>query len=292
MKFIFLLIILFSAISVADSYYVDATRGNGIGSEDGNAISDLVRSSVAESGRNVLVSDPKSAQFILNPRVIKLGSSYVMTVEKSKDGKIVFSSQLKATKVEELDGVAARLTRAALDETPVRGDARIGDVTEIEASAGARRKETQKHWFFGFGPFGASNMGTSGTLYNLDIAYAWDINTYQLKIFYDGTVPGSNSPTSVTTSSGQTVNVTSLGDIGLGLNYYIRDTDMAPFVSGDFGYGGNSSVSSFIGGIGAGIGLFRTSNINMEVALRYAYMFNSTPIGNPSVYGARLGLYF
>ena len=273
-------VLLFSLSAFSDTYFVQETATGALSKEDASTTTELIRSTINETGSHQTVGNAASAQYVLEPKLLKLGNSYIMPLQKQKAGKVVFSSQLKAKSIDELDGIVARLVRAVIDEVPVKADVRVNDVTETEAVSGTRRKEAQKHWYFGFGPYGSNNLGDNGVLYDLDIAYAWDVNSFSIKIFWDGAFPGSNSGSNA------------FSDLGLGLNYFMKDTDMTPILEGDLGYGGANSTSGFVGGVGFGWEFFRTSSINFEILLRYAVLFNQTPIGTPSVYGLRIGLYF
>ena len=56
-----------------------------------------------------------------------------MTLEKTQNGKVKYSSQLKTQSLDDLDTVARRLTRSVVEEMLVTQDIAVNDVTETES---------------------------------------------------------------------------------------------------------------------------------------------------------------
>lgn len=283
----YLLVLLTLCLGVAakaDSYFVADTILAGVSKEDGSAITELVKSTLRDSNENKIADKPSDAKYILKPRLLKLGAAYVLTIEKIEDGKTKFSSQMKAEKIEEMDNVVGRLVRSVITEVPVKGDARVADVTDNESVKGLQRRETVKRFYIGLGPGGSGKTMSVGTQFNWALGYYWEINPIAaVKVFYDGTSDRFNY-------------------LGLGGNYYFSDHDSSPLVTGELGYGSayrrsvdlaiSESTNGFVLGGGVGYQLFRTSKVNLELLVHAGLMLTTNSEGNPSKFGVRLGLYW
>ena len=282
MVFKLLAILLFSFSANADEYFVEKTIGPGIAESDLSTATELIRVSVGQSGSHHVSKDSSKADFILRPRLMKLGSAYIMTLEKLKGEEVVFSNQLKASQLDELDKITSRLTRSVIESLKSEKEAKVGEVTDEEAKQGSQRKPAIRGYYFGIGPVLLGNLGSSGLGYDLSGAYAWDVNQIMVQIFTDLAFKGSAS----------------FLDIGIGGHYFLSDRDLAPYLAADFGYAGASvqntleSSGGFALGFGAGFQLLRTSSIHLELGTRFTVLFNKNSIGNPTLLQLRLGLYF
>jgi hypothetical protein len=272
-----------SISAIADTFYVEGANSS-FDDEKATAV-ELIQSAVAELGHKV-VDDPAKAEFTLRPRLMRLGSAYILKLEKRKAGVAVFSSQLKAQQLEELDRVAKRLTRSVIKNSPADDDARVGEITNEEATQGVQRRPAVGGVHFALGPVFLANSGTSGVGYGFTLGKSWDLNNALILIRAD--VFGQGSAFAA--------------DLGLAGHYFLLDTKYAPFVGGEFGFGGirqntgtlfsdDFHLGFFLGPI-AGVQLFRTSTVQLELAVRWSIMLQSTTLGRPSVLGFRVGLYF
>lgn len=278
-------LLFFTGLSFGDSYYIEDTTGTGLSSDDAIAVLQFVRSAVAESGQTVSLERGK-ADFQLRPKLMRLGKSYIFNLEKRTDRALIFSSQMKAAEVEELDEVVARVTRAVLKGVAVRDDARIDDVTRDEETRGTRRKPARRGSFFAFGPAALSNLNATGVGFYLSGAYAWDVNHTMIRLRADVALNGGALFT----------------DFGIGGSYFLSDRSVAPFIGLDVGFGvaridqglflTNETISGFTVAPVIGIHLLRTSAINLELAGRAAFMLKQGSLGSPVCYSARIGLYF
>ena len=250
------------------------------------AVEELVKSAVPQSGNYIVVPSEEDSDFTLSTRLIKLGSAYILKIDKVQDRNIIYSDKMKASRIEEMDRIATRLTRSVINEKPVAEDARVGDVTEQESTQGTLRKPTVSGSSFGFGPAVLSSLGTNGVGVYLRTSHSWDVNSAIIEL--GGDLAAREGAFFL---SGN-----------LGGKFFLSQTGVAPFIGGDFGYGLAKATSSglfdgdwengFTLGATAGIHFLRTSSINLELALRALFMLNSNEIGNPAMYALRLSLYF
>ncbi len=280
-------IFLGSALASASSIYVAPATGSGSSEADLSTATDLVKTSVSNVGSNQVVEQPEQADFTLQPKLLRLGSAYVLGVSKIQDGKIVFSSQLKAEKIDELDKVADRVVHAVLTGKAAPQDVQVGEITNQEAHDGTQRTPTRGEWFISLGGSNLSNLNVSGLGYALSVAHAWDLNTALIKLGLEDA--GLDSAFLISAN--------------LGAQYFITSSSVAPYVGADFGFGaakaeGNGGFFSgqTIGGFDlagkAGVELFRTAGVNLDIEFRAGFLLKSGTYGNPGAYTLRLGLYF
>jgi hypothetical protein len=272
----------------ADSVYVEPATGSGLNEGDLDTATQLVKTAVGDVSSDRVVDQPDQADFNLRPNLLKLGAAYVLGLAKvNKNGKTIFSSQLKAQKMDELDKVATRLTRSVIAGTRAKTDAHVGEVTNEEATEGTQRRPARKAWYVGFGGSNLNNLNVSGLGYSIGVAYAWDVNTALIKIMAEGS--GLSSAF--------------LASLGLGGDYFLTTSDIAPHVGGDFGFGAAKSQSSggfFSGqtiggfdlGLCAGVQFLRTAAVNLDLSFRAGFLLHSNSYGTPEALSLRLGLYF
>ena len=263
-------------------------KGTGFSTSDAATLLELIKDEVPRQGSHAVVDKDAEAQLILQPKLIRLERSFVISLEKlDSSRKLRYSSQLKVSNADEFDTAATRLVRSVLKETPLKNDARIGDVTQGEASGPLQKKETSKYWLVGFGPSALFGSNSQGVSYGFSLGYEWDIETQAgVKIFYSGAFDPDGGVFS---------------SLGLGGAYFFSDGDTAPLIWGDFGFGsarknGTSNVSNISGfqlGIGPALRLFRTSKINVEIQGRYAVILRKFDKGGtPSTMGLQVLILF
>lgn len=278
MKHLLFLTLFFSTLSHANTYFIEEATGP-VSKDDLATVTVLIKSVVTELGHTQ--SQIKDAKFILKPKLLKLGNAYILSIDKTEGGKLTYSSQLKSLKVEDLDEVAKRVARSVIKEVPIREDARVSDVTEVESKEGTRRREARQHLYVTFGPAGAINMESSGAYYSLGLGNLWDLGRFGVKLFWEGAFASAGG------------NKGTFSDIGIGMNYYLTERDSTALVSADVGYATVSpfGATGYALGAGAGYQIFRTASVNLEAMLHYTILLNSGAKGTPSVYTLRLGLY-
>lgn len=269
----------------ADQIYVAPATGSGVNGDDLATATELVQSSVSEVSSDTIVNQASRADFVLQPRLVRLGWAYLMTLSKVKNGETLSSSQLKAQTMDELDKVATRLTRAVLEGKDAKANPRVGEITNHEALDGTQRRPARKSIYLGFGGASLHALNTTGLGYSLGAAYSWDLNTIRVKILGEGDVNGDAF----------------FANGAIGANYYLGVEDVAPYVSADFGGGvakidqgllEGQTVGGFVLGVGTGIEFLRTASVNLDLGFRAAFLLHENQIGHPEAFTLRLGIYF
>jgi len=267
---------------------VEPATGSGVSGSDLDTATQLIKNAISDVSSNQVVDSKDHADFRLRPNLMRLGEAYELGLQKiNSDGTIVFSSQLKAEKMDELDKVATRLTRSVLNGTRATTDPRVGEVTNQEAHDGDQRRPVRREWYLGIGGASLNNLNVSGIGYSFGVAHAWDFNSGLFKIQGDFASLSGAFATSA----------------GIGGEYFILSSDLAPYLSADFGFGaakveGDDGFFSggFYGGfdvgVGAGVEIMRTSAVNMDIAFRAGFLLRNDGYGNPSALSLKLGLYF
>lgn len=281
---------LMGAPAMASDVFVKDATGVAVSASEMQVAAELIRTSVPQVDGFQLTLDQKKAEVVLQPKLLRLDETLMLSIQKIKGDSVVGSDQIKVSDFDELDLVALRLTRAILEGKPVRDSERVDEVTRAEQQLVGRRKEAAKNWVLGFGPHTSGSMENDSTLFNFHLGYSWLVKSQsEVKLFWDSAA-GSGSHSA------------SLSYLGLGYTHLFSIGDRSPTLTAEMGYGGASyssdaspaieSVKGFVGGVGAGYRLFRTSSINLDLQLRAALVFNKGRAGNPVVSGFRLSLYF
>jgi hypothetical protein len=282
------LVLGFSSFGFADAQttvYVSTVTASG-GAVEGEAVHDLLEASIGEMNEYRISTDQKVAKITVKAKVVKLGNALMVTVEKIDGGQVKFTSQLKAAQPDELDVVCRRLARAVMMEKAPSAEDNVHEVTKAETVSGTNRKEVVGRWIFGFGPTELYNLNNGSTAeFGGIIGYTWEFAepSVMLKLFFDGTGGFST--------------------VGIGADYFFSQSATSLFGGLDMGYGGaqvqgntsnltTTSVSGFSGGADFGFAFFRTSRVNVELALRLATIFSTLPNGIPGQYGLRLNILF
>jgi hypothetical protein len=270
----------------ASQVWVEPASGSGVPESDLATTTELVKSAVNATGKHSTVSDADQADFTLRPRLLKLGLSFLLQLDKVQKGKVVFSCELKAEHIEELDKVANRLTDAVLDGKQAADNAKVGQITDQEAHDGTQRKPVRKFTTLGLGAALFSNLNSSGPGYAFNAGFGWDVNAALIKLFADLSVNGGAI----------------FSNLGIEGMIFFSPEDIAPYVSADFGLGisrvdpqnmVNSSVTTgFDVGVGGGVVLLRTSKINVDVGARLNFILSSNGLGDPMAAVFRVGLNF
>ncbi|MBX9767818.1 MAG: hypothetical protein K2X47_11150 [Bdellovibrionales bacterium] len=278
----------------SDTVFVREATGVAVSANELQVTTELIRTSVSQVSGHQLSLDAKKSEITLQPKLLRLDETLMLTLQKLKGDQVERSDQIKVSDFDELDMVALRLTRAVLEDKPVRESERVDEVTRNEQQLVGRRKEAAKNWVVGFGPHTSRAMGTDASLFNFHLGYSWLVKPQsEIKLFWDNS-SASGSPSA------------SLSYVGLGYTHLLSVGDRSPFFGGEMGYGSASfstlssttalpvseSAKGFVGGLGVGYRFFRTSSINLDVQFRGAMIFDSGSLGKPMVGGFRLSLYF
>lgn len=283
----------------AATVYVQPPTLEGADAELRSSLAELVRASVAEESGYTLVSSAKDADFVLQSRLIKLGTSYVVSVDKLKKDKLVYTTKMKAANADDLDTVSSRIVRSVLRETKAQEDTQVGEVTRDEETQNTRRIQTTRQWKIGFGPSWGDNMNTSASGMNFNLGFVWGLDpNFDLDLGFRSTgfTKDNESGSSFT-------------EFMIGTNYYFSRARHAPYVSGGLGYvWATSSIrdsntllntsddkyNGWGGRLGLGYKFFRTSTVNLGVEVNYSKAFGITSRSSnvPGVTAFALSLYY
>jgi len=248
------------------------------------SVKTLITSAVSSAGGQP--SDSPNTDYKLRTELVRLGTAYVLTVTRVAPNGQTFSSHQKANTVEELDDASDRAVRAAMLSTPAKYDMRVGEVKKTDEDILRNRVQSKSFTYFGFGPAGFQNMGTTQLSYDLALGHYWEVAPQAaIKLLVDGVASGSFS--------------TYIFFAQLGLNYYFTDASTAPYVGAGLGFGfswsGASSattIGGFAGDLGLGCQFFRTSSTQLDLFLGYTTIFGNNTIGAPGFFGGRVGVLF
>ena len=291
-------ILTISAQSFAASVFVQppVTEGQDTGLKE--TLYELVKAAVSEESGYSLATDAKGADIQLKPRLLKLGGSFVVTIDKMKGEKLAFTTKMKAVSADDLDNVSSRVVRAALRETRAEEAAQVDDVTQDETTRGQNRIQTTRQWKLGFGPAWGSQNNTdkSGMVYTL--GFVWGIDSsfdLDLALRIANFEKSNESGASFT-------------EFLIGTNYYLTKSRNAPFLTAGFGRSSatvstpnatliNTSTDTLSGwSVRAGLGykFFRTSTVNLGVEVNYSKIFGESTVSKqaPGVTSAVIALYY
>lgn len=162
------------------------------------------------------------------------------------------------------------------------GGHRVGEINPNEKEKFKIRYETKNSSTFSLGPGFASNLNNSTTLYDLAVGYEWEA--------------GSQGAVLVEANGAFGSSTTFLDGI-IGGKYFFSEGDISPVIKGGFGLGashgsGLDDTGGFMGMAGAGVTMFRTSTVHLEILASYYTIFKSNANGNPGLTSITLGLLY
>lgn len=273
-------LLLAPALASAVSYSVKPLTGVAVTADERTAVEALITSAVAKYSRSAPAEIEDSDHASLAASLVKLGSAYSLTLTKTKPNGSAFTQQTRATSVEELDVATDRLVRAVLADVAIDQDARLGDVTEQEASRQLRQTDVTRQWVFGLGPVVGSGFDAN------DPGISWALG------YTFGLSPEFSARAGLDFGSFDRGEKT-FWDVNLGGDYFLTEIYPGTFVTVEFGYGRARDVTGFALGGGVGYRFARTSKVNMGITLKYVSWTASDELrGRPSVGLATLALYF
>lgn len=311
----------------ADFFIRETIAESGVAPEDARAATALVRNAVASRAADQAVEAEAQGAYVLQPHLIRLGDSWILTVEKVRGQEILFAAQSKINRIDQLDGAARSTVFAAIDEpspksiqagqvvpyqvTPaypstqaahptvvplpgtIQGTSQVMPQPTTGASVGRTINvlpagRKVSYWTIGMGPSVGQRLKTDNVMYDIAAGHIWDVNPRaSVKLMGEGAFTSGNE-------TGHFVNFST------GVNYFFptMTVDTSPYLTTDIGYGfardAQSNVAEgFSWGLGIGYQFFRATETTLDLLLRYATIFD--PIGdtgNPSVIGARLAVNF
>lgn len=300
----------------AEDYFVSETlAGNGIDEETARVATRLVKSAVSARPSDTVTGSEAGADYVLQPRLMRLGTSYILTVEKIHGAETLFAAQSKIAQLDQLDRAAFNVTTSAIEEPtygrrPQRGIASeprpaVPFQQESRTPASSPRAASGEgrsvapgvsalplgrkvgYWSVGVGPFLSNRLETDNFMYNLLIGHTWDINPYvSLKVLGEANLSSG-------TGGARFLN------FATGATYFLPSvSNNSPYVTADIGYGfaedrTDDTAEGFSLGTGVGYQFFRNTETTLDLLLRFATILD--PIdgeGNPSVVGVRLAVNF
>jgi hypothetical protein len=301
----------FPALSHAAAYFVrDAVIESDVNDTDARATTSLIRDAVSARSGDVLVHDEYRADYVLQPRLMRLGESLILTVEKIRGEETLFAAQVKVNRIEQLDGASRAATHAAIDEpslpsprsiasvevppiVPFRAPQATGPQPPFPPQARARTIDVLpddrkvSYWTMGVGPFRSRRLASDNLMYNFTIGHTWDINpAASVKILGEGYF----------SSGGDRAR---LFNVATGASVFLpgQSPDTAAYLTGDLGYGFTTTATGedgegFSFGTGVGVQFFRTTETTLDLLLRYSVVFDANDGGDPSAIGVRLAVNF
>ena len=144
-RYAFLLILgcLFhAAIGRSETAKILTPKGIGVSPAVVETYAELLRLAATQAKLRV-VSNPKAkADITLRPTISKIGSGYLLVLEKRAKGTEPYEDSFKIGSEDELDVGTRRLVNAVLKEQPASTEDTVDDVTKDEVTAGTARPAT------------------------------------------------------------------------------------------------------------------------------------------------------
>ncbi len=263
----------------ADSVFVQKIKSKGVDADSKEAIQEIISSAVTSEGHE-LVESSSEAGSILRTKVLKLGQSYTLKIDKLQDGKVRFSSKMKSADLEDMDVVAVRVVRSVLSEQSLKSSVTVTDVTKDEETRGTRRYQATRQWRFGFGPAWSGGLNVDGGGLMWGLGYVWGIDPdFDLKLNWSVYSPKESDEDNARFT-----------DFALGMNYFLSRSKHSPFVSVEIGYASaaaaeeasnffdlsDDEASGWAVSLGGGMKFFRTSTVNLGLFGSIKYLFDKT----------------
>ncbi len=272
--------------ATADTFYIEE---NSKLSAVSATVESLVKNELTRKGHTI-IEDKENSQWVLTPDTIKLGKTYIVSLMKSQEGKVVYSDKLKSTNLDDLDTVTSRLVSGALDNVAISKNMTVDTVTDNETKRTTVKTKVTRQTYLGFGPAKAANLETNNAGVMFSVGSLWGIDhQFSIRAGYS-TNNVSDSPADMTS-------------ISIGGQYYLNLEQHSPYAVGLVGYTWAEShdpVSdrSFFRqgeadsgwGVEAGIGMhfYRTSTVNIAAEVTYHQALFEVTEGAPGSLGAKL----
>jgi hypothetical protein len=157
---------------------------------------------------------------------------------------------------------------------------------EVEPTPGEPRGPSLAGDFIAIGPGFLGNLNSTGMGYSLSGGHAWDMRGAMLTLLGDITLQGDAL----------------MMDGGIGARFFPSEADTAPYLGGFFGVGASKDgggglfsgalTGGFAAGADAGVQLFRTSDIHLELGASFRILMSRFETGAPWGGLIRVGLFF
>ena len=329
---LFVLATVLPSITLAANFYVmDTVPEEGASKDDARVATRLIKNAVSNRPSDQLVEDEFRADYILQPRLMRLGESLILTVEKNRGEETLFAAQTKVSSVENLDRAARNAAFAAIDEPSLeRMPQRRSIASEnVESNVPYRVEPARPQRIIVVPPASEpqaailepSSSGQTSSVPIIDVMPRRKVSYWtagigpmigrQLEtdsVFYNfalGHVWDINPRASVKAIGEASFSSGNDGarffNIGAGGNYFFptRDYSNGPFVTADIGYGfaedrSDDEAEGFSFGTGVGYQFFRDTETTLDLLLRYQTIFDQVDANssNPSLVGVRMAVNF
>jgi len=281
-------ILLFGGQVFAESVYILKTKAVGVDGTAANTVHELIITAVDEQEGFKVTEDKTKAKIILKSKILKLGEAYIITLYKKKKGKTVFREKMKASSLEDMDVVTARVVKAVLSETRAKGNEDVDTVTADEVDRGTRRKIAVRSRYFGFGPGRSKNLNIDRSNYFFQFGSERLLES-KFALVYLGEwleVDGPDNARFITAA--------------IGGKYFFSKAKHAPFVHVNLGYSlisaqddstnlsntffgfSDDTANGFTVGFELGYKFFRSSNAGVGLSLIHRLSFKKTSISDVS----------
>lgn len=295
---LFFIVLLFSLNSFASSYYVAKPKSKGTTAATIEAVYELFKSSIAGSESHSLSNSSTDADFVIQPKILQMGSTVLVIADKIQNKKVIFSTRMKSEDLSDLDTVVNRLFASLNKEENITTTAKVNNVTEAEEHQGTRRFKATNQWQFAFGPAWGNKMNTSKSGVFFGFGYVWGLDPhFDLKLSFSAFNPEDTEDSAHFRST------------MLGMNYFFDLNKHSPFITSSIGYisaaADDNSNGSFINqseddangwGLDVGVGykFFRTSTVNIATSINYSHVFEKTKLTkeNPGLTRFVISVYF
>jgi len=292
MRNFLLSLLLWSTAALGDTVHLLSPRGVGVSAAVLESYQELLRVAVVQSGLHVVSGH--DADLVLKGTITKVGSGFLLGLEKSGGGAEPYEDTMRVASEDELDTGTRRLVAAVLAGRPARENATVDDVTDAERDAGTNRKRTVRHAMLAFGPSWAYGLGSSDMLYDLAIGYEWESEHLAPRVFLEANwAPGSSDMGSLHS--------------GLGIDWYLLGSRSTPYIGMDAGIGavsrahsdankatdgGRMYYSGFSLGADIGFAIMRTADVSMFIQGSYRPLLGGIAGQAAGIYGAEIGILY
>src|SRR4051812_9659471 len=102
---LFLFVMGLSANSWSDTVFVDKVESRSLAETDRMTLYELLKIAVGSVPGYSTIENRDQAQIVLEPKALKLGESYILSVKKHTKTGRSFQAEMKSTKIDEFDVV-------------------------------------------------------------------------------------------------------------------------------------------------------------------------------------------
>ncbi|MCK5882697.1 MAG: hypothetical protein KAG61_03330, partial [Bacteriovoracaceae bacterium] len=221
MKLISLFLFLIPAIAFSSTYTVETPKLIGADKKIVQVLAELLKSSLEVEGQSIV---EKNAEYSLTSKLMKLNSTYILSVRKSKKGKGV-AKQIKIKSLDDLDKATLRAIKALVKDKSVEKSVTKKTATEDDHAKLRAKTEPTRNWIIGFGPGWYRDMDSTKAR-NIIFGYAWGLDyNFDLLLKYEFSYAKDHD-------------LATRSDLALlGGTYYLVDSKNTPYITGDFGFG-------------------------------------------------------